>query len=114
MQFQHRLERMEDIRNDIQNQGGTEFGLENLSLAEFDKMIESPFLGSVLHGLKSTKSNLVTADLTLIDHWGKTPDQRVVLLDYGYTEDVYAAHYKRKPLADLISSSSSSGSEGDW
>ena len=32
----------------------------------------------------------------LLGHWGKTPDGRVVLLDYGYTEGVYDSHYRKK------------------
>lgn len=30
---------------------------------------------------------------SVIDHWGKTPDGRIVLLDYGFTEDVDKQHY---------------------
>jgi len=30
---------------------------------------------------------------SVIDHWGKTPDGRVVLLDYGFTEAVNQKHY---------------------
>ena len=30
---------------------------------------------------------------SVIDHWGKTPDGRVVLLDYGFTEEVDKQHY---------------------
>lgn len=38
---------------------------------------------------------LVMADLEVLEHWGLTPDRRVVLLDYGYDREVYDAHYRR-------------------
>lgn len=41
-------------------------------------------------------NQLSRGDLTVIDHWGKTADGRVVLLDYGFTEDVKNAHYPKK------------------
>lgn len=48
-----------------------------------------------LAAIVTAKQNkLVRADLTSIEHWGKTPDGRCVLLDYGYTQDVYQKHYK--------------------
>lgn len=34
------------------------------------------------------KSGLFVADLTTVDHWGKTADGRVVILDYGFNDDV--------------------------
>lgn len=40
-------------------------------------------------------TKLKLADLMVLDHWGKTPDGRVVLLDYGYTEDVATKHYPK-------------------
>lgn len=29
----------------------------------------------------------------VMDHYGKTPDGRLVLLDYGFTDDVFSKHY---------------------
>ena len=36
----------------------------------------------------------------VLDHYGKTPDGRVVLLDYGFTHEVWESHYsdKDKPI----------------
>jgi len=31
----------------------------------------------------------------VLGHWGKTPDGRLVLLDYGFTHEVWAAHYSK-------------------
>lgn len=45
----------------------------------------------------ASKHNLLLGDLIEIDHWGKTPDGRVVLLDYGFTESVWTDHYKNQP-----------------
>lgn len=38
-------------------------------------------------------NNLSLGDLKVDDHWGKTADNRVVLLDYGLTHDVGEKHY---------------------
>lgn len=56
-------------------------------------------------------SNLLRGDLvdlkdgdphSVIDHWGKTPDGRAVLLDYGFTGEVWEEHYSQKsPAANL-------------
>jgi len=35
---------------------------------------------------------LVEGDLTVLKHWGKTADGRVVVLDYGYTEKVQQSY----------------------
>ena len=49
------------------------------------------FLESIASMMDS--AGLLGGDLKFIDHWGKTADGRVVLLDYGFTGDVYAQHY---------------------
>jgi hypothetical protein len=38
--------------------------------------------------------DLIVADLVTLDHWGKTADGRIVLLDYGFNSRVYDKHYK--------------------
>jgi hypothetical protein len=55
-----------------------------------------PFIGRLFTAL-ANRPDLIPADLAKIDHWGKAPDQRVVLLDSGYTDDVYNAHYSQEP-----------------
>lgn len=54
---------------------------------------EQGWLGSVFETLNSIKPVLIEGDLDVIGHWGKTPDQRIVLLDYGYTESVMNRFY---------------------
>lgn len=56
-----------------------------------DTTIQNPWFSKTMEALSS--SPLFWPDLLVIDHWGKTPDQRVVLLDYGYTFDVASQHY---------------------
>lgn len=51
-----------------------------------------PFIGRFMTAL-GNRPDLIPADLMKLDHWGKTPDQRVVLLDSGYTEEVWSSHY---------------------
>lgn len=42
-------------------------------------------------------NNILTYDIDRFDHWGATPDGRVVILDYGYTEGVFKSHYSHGP-----------------
>lgn len=58
-----------------------------------EEVLKSPFLNMAMTSLASLKKPLLEADLMKLDHWGKTPDQRVVLLDYGYTAEVWQNHY---------------------
>lgn len=51
-----------------------------------------PFIGRLFTAL-ANRPDLIPADLKVLGHWGKTPDQRIVLLDSGYTEEVWANHY---------------------
>jgi hypothetical protein len=48
------------------------------------------------------QGNLLPADIDSINHWGKTPDGRCVLLDYGYTEDVHKSHYSNRVTKDDV------------
>lgn len=49
------------------------------------------FFDDVIQVIKSGELEL--SDLRVEDHWGKTADGRIVLLDYGYTNDVKNQHY---------------------
>ena len=42
------------------------------------------------------ENHLLRGDLEELDHWGKTPDGRCVLLDYGFTHEVWESHYSQK------------------
>lgn len=44
-------------------------------------------LSTVIH-----ENNLLIGDINSIEHWGKTSDGHVVLLDYGYSKNVYNSH----------------------
>lgn len=37
--------------------------------------------------------DLAEGDTEVFEHWGKTPDGRVVFLDYGLSEGIFAKHY---------------------
>ena len=52
----------------------------------FVKYPNNEFLLSVNEAL--TETSLISNDLTRIDHWGITEDNRIVILDYGYNEHV--------------------------
>ena len=43
------------------------------------------------------KFNPIMGDLKAIEHWGKTANGSIVLLDSGATEDVWNQHYAQKP-----------------
>jgi hypothetical protein len=51
-----------------------------------------PFVGRLFTAL-ANRPDMMPGDMTIVSHWGKTPDQRVVLMDSGFTRDVYDAHY---------------------
>lgn len=53
--------------------------------------LSKPFMEDIIFLLDN--SDLVVGDLFIIGHWGKTPDGRVVLLDYGLTEEIFDTHY---------------------
>ena len=53
---------------------------------------KSNFVKSVIQTAKM--NNLLFGDLGVIDHWGKTSDGKVILLDYGFTGTVWEHHYK--------------------
>ena len=52
--------------------------------------------------LRTTMVNndLLMGDVKEIDHWGKTSDGRIVLLDYGFTGEVWSKHYSSKPTGN--------------
>lgn len=61
----------------------------------------APFTKKVYKMAEKGKDRLKLGDLIEINHWGKTPDGRVVLLDYGFTEDVNIKHYSEKKKASF-------------
>lgn len=56
-----------------------------------EKLISNKWFFNAMESLKN--SSLLGGDIAIIEHWGKTPDQRVVLLDYGYTKAVRSQFY---------------------
>jgi hypothetical protein len=64
-----------------------------LTPEKYKQLSENQFLLSVLGALSDLKTQLLTSDLIRLDHWGKTPTQRVVLLDYGFTPEVQSQFY---------------------
>ena len=60
---------------------------------DLEYQLNSPFLKNVLQTLPVLTSGLMPNDIKRLEHWGKTPDQRVVLLDYGFTSSVAIQHY---------------------
>jgi len=49
----------------------------------------------ILDTAATMKSNdLLMGDIALIDHWGLSADGRIVLLDYGFTKEVWEMHYQ--------------------
>jgi hypothetical protein len=59
--------------------------------AKHPRRIHNKFFQSILYLMEDT--GLLNGDLRTIEHWGKTADGRVVLLDYGLSREVYQLHY---------------------
>ena len=63
----------------------------NLRKQNLQRMLDSEIVKGTFALME--QANVMRGDLLFVDHWGKTADGRVVLLDYGFTKD----------LADLYS-----------
>lgn len=50
---------------------------------------QSQFVAAVIAA--ANKAKLIASDLIRLEHWGKTADDKIVLLDYGYTDETVAA-----------------------
>lgn len=68
--------------------------LDGATIQDVQNISNNSFIIKLSKFLTSKGSVLMAGDLMLFEHWGKTPDQRVVLLDYGYTEEVYNDYYQ--------------------
>ena len=56
-----------------------------------NKETNNPFVLGIRSIMKAT--GLLVGDIAVMYHYGKTADDRMVLLDYGYTEEVKDKHY---------------------
>lgn len=70
-------------------QGGAPFVKSVLYTALHNKLMKGDLIGFVSGPLKDARESILS-------HWGKTPDGRIVLLDYGFTHEVWNDHYKQK------------------
>lgn len=70
----------------------TERGKKLLGLAKKLKWPHNKFIQNLYQARKHTK--LSFDDLYFVDQWGKTPDGRLVVLDYGFTDDVKPLYYQ--------------------
>jgi len=61
-----------------------------MDLEDFDDKPNTEFIESVASLLKE---GTMGADLEVVDHWGKTSDGRIVVLDYGFTQEVFNDFY---------------------
>jgi hypothetical protein len=60
---------------------------------ELSKFLINPWAKDVINFFKET--NQPFGDLTAVSHWGITGNGRIVILDYGYTEETIKKHYGR-------------------
>lgn len=88
-------------------QQGQLYKVTQRRLKNYIRIAKSPLVKGVMN---LVRQGLVVADLAHLDkektsdnvigHYGKTIDGRIVLLDYGYTGEVWAKHYdKNRPGA---------------
>lgn len=54
--------------------------------------LNHPFIKAVENLI--INNGLSSGDLARVEHWGKTADGRVVLLDYGLTKEIWNDHYE--------------------
>lgn len=62
-------------------------------LQDIKTMSVSPFMKGIISAMSVNR--LMPGDLEDLEHFGKTTDGRVVLMDYGLTEEVALAHYPK-------------------
>lgn len=80
---------------------------ENL-LSEIKKIKSSDFFSGIIAAIKTHK--LMSGDILEIDHYGKTTHGTIVLLDYGFTEEIAKKYYinqndnivSKKPSDNII------------
>lgn len=58
----------------------------NARKENLQKMLNSPIVKGALSLIQN--AGVQRGDILFVDHWGKTADGRVVLLDYGFTNDL--------------------------
>lgn len=100
--------RLNDLVLKGQNQSQM-YKITQRRLRNYLRIAKSPLVKGVMN---LVRQGLVVADLAhinkektsdnVIGHYGKTIDGRIVLLDYGYTGEVWAKHYdKNRPGATM-------------
>lgn len=60
---------------------------------DMEAMVKWSGFQDVLITLRSREKGLHHGDFSVVSHWGKTQDGRVVLLDHGATKEVISTHY---------------------
>ena len=53
---------------------------------------DNPLVMNTVNTINST--DLLIGDIAIVEHWGKSADGRVVLLDYGFTKEVWENYYQ--------------------
>jgi hypothetical protein len=83
---------------------GVEYRIFEKILESYDEPDLSELSGKQLEWMDGVlkmihHADVAVGDLFDLNHWGKTNDGRMVLLDYGLTRDVLRKHYRRSPTA---------------
>lgn len=83
------------LHKDNPNKGATDDTMPKFVQA----VIQTAHVNKLLRGdlAQQDWSHEPTKDV--LDHWGKSADGRIVLLDYGYTEGVWDKHYRSRDEA---------------
>lgn len=63
-------------------------------LGDLDHMITSDFFHGIVAAMKDNR--LMPGDILEVDHYGKTSDGKIVLYDYGFTEEIAQKFYAEK------------------
>lgn len=80
-----------DIAMDADDNSEVLENLEENFPQDYLNILKNPLTKKLIQFFKET--NQPMGDLTAYDHWGMTGNGRIVILDYGYTDETAKRHY---------------------
>lgn len=88
------LDELEDLKKLSKTDTSRAVGNRLLRKQELLKSLEHPMVAAVDAVISIAK--LMPGDILSVEHWGKTADGRLALMDYGFSEEGWKKHYGGK------------------